>query len=60
LFTAKNDEELQMKINCTLDYKIGWFWANGLALNMKKRNIMKFTSQVITGMKPSKLYTKNI
>jgi hypothetical protein len=25
LFTAKNDEELQMKINCTLDYKIGWF-----------------------------------
>jgi hypothetical protein len=44
LLTAKNDEELKIKINCTLDYMIGWFSANGLALNMHKTNIMKFTS----------------
>jgi len=44
LLTAKNDEELKTKINCTLDYMIGWFSANGLALNMEKANIMKFTS----------------
>jgi hypothetical protein len=25
LLTAKNDEELKIKINCTLDYMIGWF-----------------------------------
>jgi hypothetical protein len=44
LLMAKNDEELQTKINCTLDYMTGWFSANGLALNMEKTNIMKFTS----------------
>jgi len=27
-----------------LDYMTGWFSANGLALNMEKTNIMKFTS----------------
>jgi hypothetical protein len=25
LLTAKNDGELKIKINCTLDYMIGWF-----------------------------------
>jgi hypothetical protein len=44
LLTAKNDEELKTKINCMLDYMTGWFSANGLALNMEKTNIMKFTS----------------
>jgi hypothetical protein len=44
LLTAKNYEELKTKINCTLDYKTGWFSANGLILNMEKTNIMKFTS----------------
>jgi hypothetical protein len=34
LVTAKNDEELKNKINCTLDYMTEWFSANGLALNM--------------------------
>jgi len=27
-----------------LDYMTGWFSATGLALNMEKTNIMKFTS----------------
>ena len=44
LLTAKNDEELKIKINCALDYMIGWISANGLALNMVKTNIMKFIS----------------
>jgi len=44
LLMARNDEELKTKINCTLDYMTGWFSANGLALNMEKTNIMKFTS----------------
>ena len=44
LLTAKNDEELKIKVNHTLDYMIGWFSANGLALNMEKTNVMKFTS----------------
>jgi len=44
LLTAKNDEKLKNRINCTLDYVTGWFSANGLALNKEKRNIMKFTS----------------
>jgi hypothetical protein len=43
LLTANNGE-LKIKISCTLDYMIGWFSANGLALNMEKTNIMKFTS----------------
>jgi len=41
---AKNDEELETKINCVIEYMTGWFSANGLALNMEKTNIMKFTS----------------
>jgi len=44
LLTAKNDEELKIKVNRMLDYMIGWFSANGLALNVEKTNIMKFTS----------------
>jgi hypothetical protein len=44
LLTAKNDEELKSKLNCMLDYMTEWFSANGLALNMEKTNIMKFTS----------------
>jgi hypothetical protein len=44
LLTAKNVEELKIKINGALDYMIGWFTANGLTLNTEKTNIMKFTS----------------
>jgi len=44
LLMAKNDEELETKINCVIEYMTGWFSANGLALNMEKTNIMKFTS----------------
>jgi mannose/fructose/N-acetylgalactosamine-specific phosphotransferase system component IID len=43
LLTAKNDADLKNKINYALDYVTGWFSANGLALNMEKTNIMKFT-----------------
>jgi hypothetical protein len=43
LLTAKKDEELKTKINCMLDYMIGWISANGLTLNMEKTNIIKFT-----------------
>ena len=39
-----DDDELKNRLNCTLDYMIDWFSANGLALNMEKTNIMKFTS----------------
>jgi hypothetical protein len=42
LLTAKNDE-LKTKIICMLDYMVGWFSANGLALNMEKTSIMNFT-----------------
>ena len=44
LLTAKNDEVLKTKINSMLDCMIGRFSANGLALNVEKTNIMKFTS----------------
>jgi len=44
LLMAKNDEELKTKINCMLEYMTGWLSAKGLALNMEKTNIMKFTS----------------
>jgi len=44
LLTAKNDKELKIKVNHTLDYMIGWFSANVLALNIENTNIMKFTS----------------
>jgi hypothetical protein len=47
LLTAKHVEELNIKIYCTLNYMIGWFWANGLVLNMEKTNIMKFTSSYL-------------
>jgi hypothetical protein len=43
LLTANNDAELKNKINCELDYLTEWFSANGLALNMEKTSIMKFT-----------------
>jgi hypothetical protein len=36
--------ELKLKISYTLDYMIGWFSANGLAMNMEKTDIMKITS----------------
>ena len=36
-------EELKIKINFMLDYMMGWFSANGLALKMEKTNKMKFT-----------------
>jgi hypothetical protein len=43
LITANNEAQLKNKINYALDYMTGWFSANGLALNMEKTNIMKFT-----------------
>jgi hypothetical protein len=43
VLTARNDEELKIKINGALDFIIVWFSANGLTLNMQT-NIMKFTS----------------
>jgi hypothetical protein len=44
LITAKNDAELKNKVKLVLASMIEWFTANGLALNMEKTNIMKFTS----------------
>jgi hypothetical protein len=44
LLTARNDEELKIKINGSLGCMVGWFSADGLTLNMEKTNIMKFTS----------------
>jgi len=35
--TGKNGEELKIKINCTLDYMIRWFSADGLALHMGRQ-----------------------
>jgi hypothetical protein len=43
LITAKNDAELKNKVKPVLASMIEWFSANGLALNMDKTNIMKFT-----------------
>jgi hypothetical protein len=43
LITAKNDAELKNKVKPVLASMIEWFSANGLALNMEKTNIMKFT-----------------
>ena len=43
LLTAKNDPELKNKIKHELEYLIEWFSVNGLALNMEKTNLMKFT-----------------
>ena len=60
LLTAKNDEELKIKINCTFDYMIGWFLANGLALNMRKTNIMKFTSSYHQNEDFQIIHQKNI
>jgi hypothetical protein len=60
LLTAKNDEELKTKINCTLDYMTGWFLANGLALNMEKTNIMKFTSSYHQNKAFQIIYQKKI
>ena len=44
LLIVDNDDELKNRLNCMLDYMTDWFSANGLALNMEKTNIMKFTS----------------
>ena len=44
LLTAKNEDELKNKMISALDYMTEWFLANGLALNIEKTNIMKFTS----------------
>jgi len=60
LLTAKNDEELKFKISCTLDYMIGWFSAKGLALNMEKTNIMKFTSSYRQNEAFQTIYQKKI
>jgi hypothetical protein len=43
LITAKNYAELKHKVKPVLASMIEWFSANGLALNMDKTNIMKFT-----------------
>ena len=42
--TSKNDEKLKTEFISALDYMIGWFTANGLALNMEKTSIIKFTT----------------
>ena len=42
-YLLKIIEELKIKINFTLDCMMGWFSANGLALNTEKTNEMKFT-----------------
>ena len=60
LLTAKNDDELKIKIICTLDYTIGWFSAKGLALNMEKANIMKFTSSYHQNEAFQTIYQKKI
>jgi hypothetical protein len=43
LVTAKNLNELQIKVNSTLHYITDWFSFNGLTLNMGKTNILKFS-----------------
>ena len=60
LLMAKNDEELKKKINCRLDYMTGWFSVNGLALNMEKTNIMKFTSSYHQNEAFQLIYQKKI
>ena len=44
LLISKNDGKLKTELISALDYMIGWFTANGLALNMEETNIMKFTA----------------
>jgi hypothetical protein len=44
LLLAKNYEGLKNKLKYMLDYMTGWFSANGLALNMEKTNMIKFTT----------------
>ena len=44
LLTAKNGDELKIKVNHTLYNMVGWFSANALDLNMEKTYIMKCTS----------------
>ena len=44
LVTAKNLEDLQIKIDHILHHITEWFSFNGLTLNMKKTNIIKFSS----------------
>jgi hypothetical protein len=43
LITAKNEAELKDKVKPLLASMMEWFSANGLALNMEKTGIMKFT-----------------
>ena len=42
LVSAKNLEELEMKVNITLQHITDWFSINGLTLNMEKTNFIKF------------------
>ena len=44
LVTAKNLEDLHIKIDHILHHITEWFSFNGLTLNMKKTNIIKFCS----------------
>jgi len=44
LVTAKNLEDLHIKIDHILHHITEWFSFNGLTLNMKKTNIIKFSS----------------
>jgi hypothetical protein len=44
LLTARNYDELKIKINGALEYMIGWFSANALTLNVENTNIMKLTA----------------
>jgi hypothetical protein len=60
LLIAKNDEELKIKTNSTLDYMIGWSSANGLALNMEKTSIRKFTSSYHQNETFQNIYQKKI
>ena len=44
LLTSKNDGKIKTEFINALEYMIGWFTENGLALNMEKTNIIKFTA----------------
>jgi hypothetical protein len=44
LITAKNLNDLQTKLNFTLNYMNEWFSVNGLSLKIEKTNIIKFCS----------------
>jgi hypothetical protein len=44
LITANNFNDLQTKVNFTLNYMNEWFSVNGLSLNIDKTKIVKFSS----------------